>query len=91
MHACREAGFTPSIAQEAPDSYNLLTLVGAGVGVVLVVASSRSNAMEHVFYRPLVDDIPPSHIALAWREGNGSAVLATVLEVAARTWPTPAV
>jgi len=74
MHACKDAGFTPFVAQEAPDYYNLLTLVGAGVGVALVVASSETIAMEHVIYRPLVDDIPPLPIVLAWGENNESAV-----------------
>lgn len=35
----REAGFVPRVTQEAPDSYTILGLVAAGVGVTLTVSS----------------------------------------------------
>ncbi|MFE6893784.1 LysR substrate-binding domain-containing protein [Streptomyces sp. NPDC057694] len=90
VQGCHDAGFAPRIAQEAPDSYNLLALVGAGVGVAVVVGSARSIHLEHVVFRPLVgEDVPVLPIALAWRTGNDSAALAAVLAVAERVLPTP--
>lgn len=89
MQACRNAGFTPRITQEAPDAYNLLTLVGAGVGVAICVSSAQNIHMEHVAFRPLTGDVPIMSIALAWRSDNPSAALHAVLRVAERALPTP--
>ncbi|MFC6062959.1 LysR family transcriptional regulator [Streptomyces ochraceiscleroticus] len=89
VHACHAAGFSPRVAQEAPDSYNLLALVGAGVGVALVVESARNIRLEHVVFRPLAGEVAPLPIALAWRAGNESAALHNVLKVAERVLPTP--
>lgn len=88
VQACHEAGFAPRIVQEAPDSYNLLALVGAGMGVAIVVRSARNIHLEHVVFRDLVGDVPVLPIALAWRAGNRSAALAAVLRVAERVLPT---
>ncbi|MFF4569487.1 LysR family transcriptional regulator [Streptomyces sp. NPDC001410] len=90
VQACHEAGFAPRIVQEAPDSYNLLALVGAGVGLAVVVESARAIRLEHVVFRPLAgDDVPVLPIALGWRTGNPSAALKAVLRVAERVLPTP--
>ncbi|EXU61642.1 LysR family transcriptional regulator [Streptomyces sp. PRh5] len=91
MQACHEAGFAPRIAQEARDSYTMLALVGAGVGLAVVVESARHIQLGHVVFRPLAgDDVPVLPIALGWRSGNQSAALAAVLRVADRVLPTPA-
>ncbi|WP_030178029.1 LysR substrate-binding domain-containing protein [Streptomyces sp. NRRL S-813] len=91
VQACHEAGFAPRIAQEAPDSYNLLALVGAGVGVAVVVESARHIHLEHVVFRPLAgEEVPVLPIALGWRSGDRSAALAAVLRIAERVLPTPA-
>jgi DNA-binding transcriptional LysR family regulator len=87
--ACFQAGFNPVIAQEAPDAYNLLTLVGAGVGVALVVESAQHIHLEHVVVLPIAGDVPAMLIALAWRSGNPSAALQSVLRVAEAVLPTP--
>jgi DNA-binding transcriptional LysR family regulator len=90
VQACHDAGFAPRIAQEAPDSYNMLALVGAGVGVAVVVESARNIHLEHVVFRPLAgDEVPVLPIALGWRSGNPSAALQAVLRVAQEVLPTP--
>ncbi|UXY25571.1 LysR family transcriptional regulator [Streptomyces sp. HUAS TT20] len=90
VQACHEAGFAPRIVQEAPDSYNLLALVGADVGLAVMVESARAIRLEHVVFRPLAgDDVPVLPIALGWRTGNPSAALKAVLQVAERVLPTP--
>ncbi|MFZ3594280.1 LysR substrate-binding domain-containing protein [Streptomyces sp. BH104] len=90
VQACHDAGFAPRIAQEAPDSYNMLALVGAGVGVAVVVESARNIHLEHVVFRPLAgDEVPVLPIALGWRSGNPSAALKAVLRVARDVLPTP--
>lgn len=86
--ACFDAGFTPRIAQEAPDSYTMLTLVGAEVGVALMVSSAQRIHTGHVVFRPLSDEPPALPIALAWRADNPSRALRAVLDVAERVLPT---
>lgn len=90
MRACYHAGFTPSITQETPDTYNLLTLVAAEVGIAIVVGSARSITMEHVVFRPIRDEVPAMDIALAWRAGQVSPALRAVLDIAESVLPTPA-
>ncbi|GAA2312152.1 LysR substrate-binding domain-containing protein [Streptomyces kunmingensis] len=91
VQACHDAGFAPRIAQEAPDSYTMLALVGAGVGVAVVVESARDIHLEHVVFRPLTgDEVPVLPMALAWRTGDRSAALEAVLRVAEEVLPTPA-
>lgn len=89
LRRCLEAGFTPRVVQEAPDAYNLLTLVGAGVGVALVVASSRRLGLEHVTFRPLRGEAATLPIALAWRTSTESDALRRVLAISEEVLPTP--
>lgn len=86
--ACVDAGFTPRIVQETPDSYTMLTLVGAEVGIALTVSSAQRIRTEHVVFRPIRDEPPALPIALAWREDDTSPALRAVLEVAELVLPT---
>lgn len=53
--ACRAAGFTPLVAQEAPRLPSTLSLVAVGLGISLVPASMRRVAMAGVAFRTLRD------------------------------------
>jgi DNA-binding transcriptional LysR family regulator len=87
--ACEAAGFNPRVVQEAPDSYTILALVAAGVGVTLTVTSVQHIQQNGLVYRPLSG--PPIRLraALAWRADNPSAALRAVLAVAEDALPTP--
>lgn len=87
--ACESAGFTPRVVQEAPDSYTILALVAAGVGVTLTVTSVQHIQQNGLVYRPIAG--PPIRLraALAWRSDNPSAALRAVLAVAEEALPTP--
>ncbi|WP_417233286.1 LysR family transcriptional regulator [Arthrobacter sp.] len=56
LRLAHEAGFTPRIAQEAPDSYAILGLVAAGVGVSLTVSSVRHIETPGLVYRELTGE-----------------------------------
>ena len=88
VRACLEAGFTPRIVQEAPDSFTLLALVGANVGVALTVEAARSIALEHVVFVPLQEPAPVLPVSLVWRSTDQSAALHAVLDVAEDVLPT---
>ncbi|MEE2060332.1 LysR substrate-binding domain-containing protein [Rhodococcus artemisiae] len=77
---CASAGFAPTVAREAPDPYSLLALVGAGVGIAVVVASTAHITVDGVHYIPL-DGGPVLPIALAWRRDNPAPAVHRVLEV----------
>jgi DNA-binding transcriptional LysR family regulator len=53
LAACRTAGFSPIIAQEAPRLPATLSLVAAGLGVSIVPASMRRLGGENIAYRRL--------------------------------------
>ncbi|HET9498728.1 MAG TPA: LysR family transcriptional regulator [Marmoricola sp.] len=86
VSSCEEAGFSPAIVQEAPDTFSLLSLVAAGVGVALVVEPTRTVALERVAFVPLSGVAPILPLSLAWRTSNRSPALRAVLEVAGRVF-----
>ncbi|WP_411733416.1 LysR family transcriptional regulator [Paeniglutamicibacter sp.] len=88
MRLAREAGFTPRVAQEAPDSYAILGLVAAGVGVTLTVSSVKHIATPGMVFRELAGG--PIHLAaiIIWRK-NPSRATARVLEIMEELLPTP--
>lgn len=66
--ACRRAGFSPHIGQEAPRLVSTLSLVAAGMGISIIPESMRRLDTEGIAYRPLSD--APDLVApllLAWR------------------------
>lgn len=89
VQACLGAGFSPRIVQEAPDSYTILALVAAGVGVTLTVSSVQHIQVEGLVYRRLLDPVRPMVLALAWRSDNPAPALRSVLAVAEQVLPTP--
>ncbi|MDI3389145.1 LysR family transcriptional regulator [Streptomyces sp. B-S-A8] len=89
VKACEEAGFTPRVLQEAPDSHTILALVAAGVGVTLTLTSCQHIQQTGLVYRPLAGPAVRLQAALAWRKDNPSAALRTVLDVARTALPTP--
>lgn len=79
LRSCERAGFSPRREHEARGTAVLLALVAAGLGVALVPGSVRSFPLEGVVFREVTDAgaIP---LALAWRRGETSAVVASVIE-----------
>ncbi|WP_215908963.1 LysR family transcriptional regulator [Phreatobacter stygius] len=72
--ACRAAGFSPRIGQEAPRMPSTLSLVAAGLGVSIIPASMRRLETEGIAYLGLTDApqlVAPLH--LAYRAGALSA------------------
>jgi DNA-binding transcriptional LysR family regulator len=79
---CRQAGFTPRIAQEAIQMQTIVSLVSAGLGVALVPASLRHLRRRGVVYRPLRQDSPRLTVLLAWRSASRSSCLAQFVATA---------
>ncbi|OWK33582.1 LysR family transcriptional regulator [Sphingomonas dokdonensis] len=65
--ACRNAGFSPRIAQEAPQMASTVNLVAAGVGVALVPESMRQLHAQGVTYARISGDGPKAQLVVAHR------------------------
>jgi hypothetical protein len=85
MRACSSVGFWPRVAQEARDTYTVVALVAAAVGVALLPESAEEPQFEGVVFRPVTGADVQVPIAVAWRDGDPSPVLADFLAVAAAT------
>jgi DNA-binding transcriptional LysR family regulator len=85
LAACRRAGFSPRIVQEAPRVTTALGLVAAGLGVCVMPASMRRIGLDGVTFRNI--DIRAgltAVLALGWRKSDASAALANYLALVRR-------
>lgn len=89
QQVCLNEGFAPKVVQSAPDSYTILALVAAGVGVTLTLTSCMHARHDDVVYRRLSDDIPVLEAAISWRTMNTSSALQPVLAVLREVYATP--
>jgi DNA-binding transcriptional LysR family regulator len=84
--ACRGAGFSPRVGQEAPRIVSTLNLVAAGLGVSIVPESLRRLQMDGVVYRELADDARlAAPLILACRRGENSAAVQRFIDVVQRS------
>lgn len=84
--ACRYAGFSPTLGQEAPRVTSALNLVAAGLGVCVVPASVRRMAMEGIDCRALkVSGQLKAPINIVSRRGDPAAVVRNFLSSVRRT------
>jgi DNA-binding transcriptional LysR family regulator len=65
--ACRNAGFSPRIAQEAPQMASTVNLVAAGVGVAMVPESMCQLHAQGVVYARIAGDPPGATLTIAHR------------------------
>lgn len=80
--ACRGAGFSPRVGQEAPRIISTLNLVAAGLGVSIVPASLRRLQMDGVVYRRLSGSAAlKAPLILACRPGENSAAVQRFLDL----------
>jgi DNA-binding transcriptional LysR family regulator len=83
--ACRMAGFSPRVGQQAPRITSTLSLIAAGLGISLVPASLQRMNMDGVTYRRLAGTIQPKAVLnLASRRGDTSNVLRQFLTLVKR-------
>lgn len=73
--ACVNAGFTPRLAQEAPQISSVVNLVAAGLGVSIVPAAIAKVKVDGVRYLRIEGPAPVATLALGSREGNADPML----------------
>lgn len=80
--ACRSAGFSPEVGQEAPRVISTLNLVAAGLGVSVVPESLRRLQMDGVVYRRLTDSAElRAPLILACRHGENAAAVQRFIDL----------
>ena len=84
--ACKGAGFSPRVGQEAPRILSTLNLVAAGLGVSIVPASLRRLEMDGVVYRSIAKNQQPlAPLILACRGSENSATVRRFIELVKHT------
>ena len=80
MRLCHEAGFDPTIVQEANEIATMCALVDAGLGVAIVPSSAVVITPSGLVYRPLDPHAELERWAV-WREGAQTAVVRAFVDV----------
>jgi DNA-binding transcriptional LysR family regulator len=78
------AGFSPSIGQQARQMQTIIGLVAGGLGVSMVPACMQNLRRPDVVYKKLAPRPPRVTTWLAWRAADSSAVVGSLLGVARR-------
>lgn len=85
ISCCRQAGFSPRLAQEAIQMQTILGLVAAGLGVSLVPACMAKLRRPGVAYLRLDRPGPPIETAAVWRADDHAPTLAALISALPRT------
>ena len=80
IHACREAGFTPRILQDADREPAVISFVAAGLGVALLPEQIKRLPHEGVTFLPLRRPLTAESWAV-WKGTNGSGCLKQYLQI----------
>lgn len=75
MAACKIAGFTPRISQEAVNDSSMLALVAAGLGVAFVPGQAALRTAQTLAFLQPVDLDIELHLEVVWRTGNPSPLV----------------
>lgn len=77
------AGFVPRVVQQAPDSWTLVVLVGAEIGIALTLDSIRDNIRpDNVVFLPLADSEDKIDVQMIWHRTNNNPALRLAIDAA---------
>jgi DNA-binding transcriptional LysR family regulator len=72
---CDRSGFTPRIVYEPNDTFTILNLVGAGIGVSLVPRAARAMHVSGVKFAPIHTSYAEWDIGMAWNKKLESEII----------------
>lgn len=75
LRLCDEAGFTPHVEHRSADTFSAITMVGAGVGIVVASEGIRQLHIAGVVHRALDLAGQPITHSLMWRSDHESSLL----------------
>ena len=78
---CHQAGFSPTVIQEAFPQQTILGLVAADLGVSLIHSSIQHIRQQGVTVRPLIEVTPTLESAVAWCSDTIHPALPRLLDV----------
>lgn len=87
ISACRAAGFTPNIVQEAGEMPTIVSMVAAGLGVSLVPESMERVRTDGISYLQVQGGAVRIALALAWRRDEPAPLVRNFVAVARETFP----
>jgi DNA-binding transcriptional LysR family regulator len=74
LNLCFEAGFRANVVQEAKETFTVLNLVRAGLGVSLVPSTARKMRVPGIRFYPLTSPSARWQIAMIWRRDRKISV-----------------
>lgn len=80
INACKKLGFNPKIVKEADDTYSIIMLVAAGLGITITLEGLETLNDKEVKYLPLQNNDSYVDMAVVWREGNPSLLLQNAIK-----------
>jgi DNA-binding transcriptional LysR family regulator len=80
ISACRQAGFSPRIVQEAVEVQTIVRLVAEGLGVAFLPSSVQNYGIKGVFYRPVTNFKLNMNAFLVLRKDNHSSLTRSFVE-----------
>jgi DNA-binding transcriptional LysR family regulator len=84
---CRDAGYSPNVAQEANSTPTMMGLVAAGIGISILPASLERLSFEGLKFVPLRDPKAQTAVFLAKRWDDRSALVRHLFQAATRLRP----
>ncbi|HEY9545342.1 MAG TPA: LysR family transcriptional regulator [Solimonas sp.] len=88
--ACRVAGFSPRVVQEASQVTSIVNLVASGLGVSILPASMQHMHTDGVTFRPITRPVPKARLSLIWRhEDRDAPQLVRLRELIRELAPAP--
>jgi len=70
LSLCRRSGFTPKIVQEASETFTILNLVRAGLGVSLVPSSAERMRVPGLHFHQIHSNEATWRIGVAWHRSS---------------------
>jgi DNA-binding transcriptional LysR family regulator len=81
LDLCRRAGFTPKVVQEASETFTILNLVRAGLGISLVPSSAERMRVPGLRFHQVHEPLASWRIGVAWhRESERHNLISRFVE-----------
>ncbi|MBW4564153.1 MAG: LysR family transcriptional regulator [Mojavia pulchra JT2-VF2] len=78
---CQQAGFSPSVTQEAIQMQTIVSLVAGEMGVAIVPESLQNLQRTGVVYKTVQETTPKAAIVMIWRSNDVSPTVQRFLEI----------
>jgi DNA-binding transcriptional LysR family regulator len=75
-----DAGFTPNVVQTAKEQHTMVSLVAAGIGIVIVPESTQIIKIEGIVYKPFCKKYIKTN-SMAWNKDSKHPVVKAFLKL----------